>query len=183
MSYQEALDAHRATFVSIEQLGPEIEAAASLIASTLRTGGKVMVCGNGGSAADAQHFAAELVGRFQIERKALAAVSLTADTAALTAIANDYGYAEVFRRQVAGIGKTGDCLIGISTSGNSENVLFAMHAASKLGIYRIGLLGRDGGKIAEQCNMAITVPAYSTARIQEAHGFILHYICERIDHA
>jgi D-sedoheptulose 7-phosphate isomerase len=181
MSYQDALDAHRATFVGIEQLGPQIDAAASLIASTLRRGGKVMVCGNGGSAADAQHFAAELVGRFQVERQALAAISLTADTAALTAIANDYGFGHVFRRQVQGIGREGDCLIGISTSGNSENVLLAMAFARASCIGTIGLLGRDGGNIAPHCDQAIIVPAHNTARIQEAHGFILHYLCERID--
>lgn len=149
--------------------------------STLSRKNKLMICGNGGSAADAQHMAAELVGRFQKERKGLAAIALNTDTSILTAWANDYDYGSVFKRQIEALGQEGDVLIGISTSGNSKNVLQAFEYAQKHGIVTIGLLGRDGGSIKELADIAIVVPKQCTARVQEAHITIIHIICELIE--
>lgn len=151
----------------------------------LRTGGKVMACGNGGSAADAQHFVAELIGRFERERQELAAIALTTDTSILTAIGNDYGYDEVFSKQVRGLGKKDDILIGISTSGNSKNVVMAIVAAKKLGIKIIALTGNGGGKIAtllDEHDVHLCVPSTRTARIQETHLVLLHSLCDGVDH-
>jgi D-sedoheptulose 7-phosphate isomerase len=147
----------------------------------LRAGGKILLCGNGGSASDSQHIAAELVGRFVADRTPLPAIALSTDTSALTAIANDYGYREVFARQVQALGRAGDCLIGISTSGNSDNVLAAVRTAKALGIRTIGLTGRGGGALAQECEIALVVPSDVTARIQEAHIFIGHILCEQIE--
>jgi D-sedoheptulose 7-phosphate isomerase len=151
----------------------------------LRAGGKVMACGNGGSAADAQHFAAELIGRFERERPELAAIALTTDTSILTAIGNDYGYDEVFSKQVRGLGKKDDLLIGISTSGNSKNVVMAIEAAKKLGIKIIALTGNGGGKIAtllDEHDIHLCAPSTRTARIQETHLVLLHALCDGVDH-
>jgi D-sedoheptulose 7-phosphate isomerase len=151
----------------------------------LRSGGKVMACGNGGSAADAQHFAAELIGRFERERQELAAIALTTDTSILTAVGNDYSYDEVFSKQVRGLGKKGDVLIGISTSGNSKNVVKAIEAAKKIGIKIIALTGNGGGKIAnllDANDIHLCVPSNRTARIQEAHLVLLHGLCDGVDH-
>lgn len=137
--------------------------------------GKILIAGNGGSAADAQHFAAELVGRFQVNRRALPCIALSTDTSNLTAIGNDFGFDEVFARQVEALGHSGDAFIGISTSGNSENIIAAVREAKKQGMATIGLLGRDGGKLAGLVDHAVIVPHDVTARIQEAHIFILHY--------
>lgn len=145
------------------------------LAAAIGRGRKILICGNGGSAADAQHFAAELVGRFELERSAWPAIALTTDTSILTAIGNDYGFAEVFARQVRGVGQPGDVLIGISTSGNSENVIQAVAAAKEVGMQAIGLLGQDGGELQSQTDHAIVVRDPQTARIQEAHILILHY--------
>jgi len=158
-----------------------IESAAKAILSSLTNGGKVLVFGNGGSAADSQHFAAELVGRFKKERAPLAAIALTVNTSTLTAIANDYGYDVVFARQVEALGKKGDIAIGLSTSGNSKNVIEAFRKARDLGMATVGLLGRDGGKIKDECDIAIIVPSDDTPRIQEAHITIIHILCELID--
>ena len=140
-----------------------------------------MLCGNGGSAADSQHLAAEFTGRFIKDRPPIAAVALSTDTSALTCIANDYSFNEIFARQVQDLGKAGDCLIAISTSGNSGNVLAAVAAAKSLGISTIGLLGRDGGKLKAQCDIAIVVPSQVTARIQEAHILIGHSLCGAVE--
>lgn len=151
----------------------------------LRAGGKVMACGNGGSAADAQHFAAELIGRFERERAELAAIALTTDTSILTAVANDYSYDEVFSKQVRGLGKPGDILLGISTSGNSKNVVKAIEAAKKNGIKVIALTGNGGGKIADlldQEDIHLCAPSNRTARIQETHLVLLHGLCDGVDH-
>lgn len=151
----------------------------------LRAGGKVMVCGNGGSAADAQHFAAELIGRFERERQELAAIALTTDTSILTAVGNDYSYDEIFSKQVRGLGKPGDILLGISTSGNSKNVVKAIEAAKKLGIKIIALTGNGGGKIAElldKDDIHLCAPSTRTARIQETHLVLLHALCDGVDH-
>jgi len=152
--------------------------------AALSAGGKILACGNGGSAADAQHFAAELVNRFEIERPPLAAVALTTDTSTLTSIANDYDYVQVFEKQVRAIGRQGDVLLAISTSGNSPNVVAAIGAAHQLGIVVVALTGRGGGKMAAALNAAdvnICVPHDRTVRIQEVHLLALHCICDGID--
>ena len=152
--------------------------------AALSAGGKILACGNGGSAADAQHFAAELVNRFEIERPPLAAVALTTDTSTLTSIANDYDYVQVFEKQVRAIGRQGDVLLAISTSGNSPNVVAAIGAAHQLGIGVVALTGRGGGKMAAALNAAdvnICVPHDRTVRIQEVHLLALHCICDGID--
>jgi D-sedoheptulose 7-phosphate isomerase len=155
------------------------------IVECLRSGGKVMACGNGGSAADAQHFAAELVGRFERERQELAAIALTTDTSILTAIGNDYGYDDIFSKQVRGLGKKDDILLGISTSGNSKNVIKAIEAAKKIGMKVIAFTGNGGGKIAElldQNDIHLCAPSNRTARIQETHLVLLHALCDGVDH-
>ncbi len=152
-----------------------------LIAKRLNMGNKVLICGNGGSAADAQHFAAEIVGRFEKERKGYPAIALTTDTSALTAIGNDYGFEHIFSRQVEALGKKGDILIGISTSGNSQNVIKAVEVAKGIGIFTVGFLGKDGGKLKEIVDTAFIVNHQKTARIQEVHLTLEHAICNIID--
>jgi D-sedoheptulose 7-phosphate isomerase len=169
-----------------EKILPE-QIARGIVAMTdcLRAGGKVMACGNGGSAADAQHFAAELIGRFERERQELAAIALTTDTSILTAVGNDYSYDEIFSKQVRGLGKKGDILIGISTSGNSKNVVSAIEAAKKMGIQIIALTGNGGGKIASLLDVDdihLCAPSTRTARIQETHLVLLHALCDGVDH-
>ena len=169
-----------------EKILPQ-EVAHGVVAMTdcLRTGGKVMACGNGGSAADAQHFAAELIGLFERERQELAAIALTTDTSILTAVGNDYSYDEIFSKQVRGLGKKGDILIGISTSGNSKNVVKAIEAAKKMGIKIIALTGNGGGKIAsllDADDIHLCAPSTRTARIQETHLVLLHALCDGVDH-
>ena len=163
--------------------GP-IARASALLAETLKRGGKVLACGNGGSAADAQHFAAELINRFEIERAPLAAVALTTDTSTLTSIANDYAYQQVFSKPLRAFGKRGDALLGISTSGNSGNVIDAIHAAHELGIRVIALTGNGGGKMAglmREDDVHLCVPHKTTARIQEVHLLCIHCLCDGID--
>jgi D-sedoheptulose 7-phosphate isomerase len=150
--------------------------------ATIRNGGKIMFFGNGGSASDAQHFAAELVGRFLEHREPYAAVALTADAAVLTCIGNDYAFDDVFARQVAGLGRAGDLLVAISTSGESENVVRAARQARHGGLRVLGLTGRTGGRLAAECDVAIVVPSASTARIQEAHILVIHTLCELVEH-
>jgi D-sedoheptulose 7-phosphate isomerase len=155
--------------------------AASLIGGCLRNGGKLLFFGNGGSAADAQHLAAEFVGRFVSERAALAAISLTTDSSILTAVGNDYGFDRVFARQVQALGRPGDVVVAISTSGNSPNVLEAVKEAKKHGLNGIGLTGKDGGALAREARVTITVDSDSTARIQECHIAIGHIFCELVE--
>jgi D-sedoheptulose 7-phosphate isomerase len=149
--------------------------------ASLGNGGKILVCGNGGSASDAQHFAAELVGRFMRERRALASIALTTDTSILTALANDYAFDRVFARQVEALGRPGDVVLGISTSGQSANVLAAFAAARALGLAVVALTGRDGGEVGRSADIHINVPSPSTARVQEVHRTLLHAICELIE--
>jgi len=156
-------------------------AAAEAMLTSIRGGGKVLVCGNGGSASDAQHFAAELVGRFQINRPAMASLALTTDTSILTAIANDFSYDEVFSRQVEALGAPGDVLLGISTSGASPSVLAAFALAKARGIVTVALTGRDGGAIGAAADIHVNVPAVSTARVQEVHRTLMHAICELVE--
>ena len=169
-----------------EKILPE-KVARGIVVMTecLRAGGKVMACGNGGSAADAQHFSAELIGRFERERQELAAIALTTDTSILTAVGNDYSYDEIFSKQVRGLGKKGDILLAISTSGNSKNVVRAIEAAKKMGIKIIALTGNGGGKIAtllDEHDIHLCAPSTRTARIQETHLVLMHAICDGVDH-
>jgi D-sedoheptulose 7-phosphate isomerase len=169
---------------SAQLLAVPIARAAARMVESLRAGGKILACGNGGSAADAQHFAAELVNRFEIDRPPLAAVALTTDSSALTSIANDFRYEEVFAKQLRAIGRSGDILLAISTSGNSASVLEAVAAAHALGIRVIALTGARGGKLAEwigEEDVHVCVPHASTARIQEVHLLALHCLCDAID--
>lgn len=172
---------HQAVIASLPSLAPSITQAVDLIAESLSTGGKLMLCGNGGSAADSQHLAAEFTGRFSQDRRPLAALALSTDTSALTCIGNDYSFADVFVRQLQALGRDGDCLLAISTSGNSDNVIRAVQAANSAGIHSIGLLGRDGGKLATICTCSIVVPSPVTARIQEAHILIGHTLCGAVE--
>lgn len=158
-----------------------VEAFSEILNKIFTEGGKVLICGNGGSAADSQHFASELTGRFKKERKALPAIALTTDTSALTSMSNDYGFEHVFRRQVEALGKKGDILILISTSGNSPNQILAAQTAKQMGLNTLALLGKNGGKLKDICDKAIIVHSNNTPRIQEMHIFIIHMICEIID--
>ncbi|MFA6312874.1 MAG: phosphoheptose isomerase [Sterolibacterium sp.] len=172
----------------VEVLAAPIAQAIELMVQSLLGNGKIMSCGNGGSAADAQHFAAELVNRFEMERPPLAAIALTTDSSTLTSIANDYRYDEVFSKQVRALGQAKDVLLAISTSGNSANVIEAIHAAHEREVNVVALTGRDGGKIAEvlgEGDVHLCVPEYATtrtARIQEVHLLVLHCLCDGIDH-
>lgn len=181
--FERSLAEHQDVFQSIGRLGDAIGDAIALAADSLRAGGKILLCGNGGSAADSQHIAAELVGRFVTERAPLAAFALTTDSSILTAVANDYAYDQIFARQVRACGRPGDCLIGISTSGNSGNVLEAFRVAKPLRLATIALIGSDGGRLKGLADVEIIVPSNTTARIQEAHEFIGHSLCEGIEHA
>lgn len=174
---------HAALFQRLPELSEAIERAGRMIATALTSDRKLMLCGNGGSAADSQHLAAEFTGRFITDRKPLAALALSTDSSALTCIANDYSFDDVFYRQVVGLGRSGDCLLGISTSGNSRNVIRAAEAARAAGIHVIGLLGRDGGRLLDLCDIPILVPSATTARIQEAHIFIGHTLCAMVERA
>ena len=165
-----------------ERCGEAILAAAALIAGSMERGGKLMLCGNGGSAADSQHIAAELVGRMSVgDRTALPALALTTDTSALTALGNDFGYGMVFRRQVEALARPGDVLLGISTSGRSQNVLQAVDAATRLAVSTVALTGENGSPLAEAVEVAIRVPSSNTQRIQEAHLVIGHVICHLVE--
>ena len=175
------LDEHLQLMQVLGTLDAQVLAAGRRLAQVLGAGGKIMFCGNGGSAADCQHLASELTGRFIKDRRPLAGLALTTDSSALTCIGNDYSFDDVFARQVQGLGRTGDALIGISTSGNSANVLRAVEAAQAMGIYTLGLLGRDGGKLGALCDDSIVVPHGVTARIQEAHLLIGHTLCGLIE--
>ena len=158
-----------------------IESAAKAMIVSIKKGGKVLAFGNGGSAADGQHFVAELVGRFKKERKGLAAIALSVNTSTLTAIANDYGYEAVFSRQVEALGKKGDIAVGLSTSGNSKNVVAALKKAKSMGLKTIGLTGATGGTMKDICDILITPASKNTPRIQESHILIGHIICELVE--
>ena len=168
---------------TLEYIAAPLEIAANLCIDTLKNGGKILIFGNGGSAADAQHIAAELVGRYKVERMGLPAIALTTDTSALTSIGNDYGYARVFDRQVEALANKGDMVIGISTGGSSGNVISALKLAKGMGCKTIGFSGRDGGEMNDVCNVNLVIPAEDTPRIQEMHIVIGHTICHLIDQA
>lgn len=159
----------------------KINQIADVCIATFKKGGKVLLCGNGGSASDAQHIAAELSGRFQFDRPPLYAEALHVNTSFVTAVGNDYGFDEIYSRMVEAAGKSGDVLIGISTSGNSENVIKAVEKANEIGMYTFGFSGQGGGLLEENCNINIQVPSKNTARVQETHILIGHIICEIIE--
>ena len=177
-------DSAELKLAAADVMAPHIARAAALITDCLLADGKVLACGNGGSAADAQHFAAEMVGRFERERPELPAISLSTDTSILTAIANDYDYAQVFAKQVRALGDAGDVLLAISTSGNSANVVAAVDAAHERGLRIVALTGKGGGRIGELVNaedVHLCVPHDVTARIQEVHLLTIHCLCDAID--
>jgi D-sedoheptulose 7-phosphate isomerase len=177
-----SLNEHREVFSDLlKETLPSIVRCGELISEAVLSGNKALLCGNGGSAADAQHIAAEFVGRYEDERRAFPAIALTVDTSALTAISNDYGYEKVFARQVEALAGPNDVLIAISTSGNSPNVLSAVMLANKIGCKTIGLTGANGKKLAGLCHAAVLAPSTRTSRIQEVHGAIGHIWCEMVD--
>ena len=172
------LENHFKVVQDMRKIMPEVASAGLRVRTALEKGRKILICGNGGSAADSQHMAAEFVGRFVKERQSLPALALTVDTSLLTAVGNDYGFDCVFSRQVEGLGQEGDVLIAISTSGNSANVVKAIKTAKEKGIYVIALTGENGGILAKESDLCLAVPSQVTARIQEMHIMIIHMICE-----
>jgi len=171
------------TFQSLAAIRPQIDRTGQMILSTLHAGKKLLLCGNGGSAAEAQHFATELVGRYGKSRRALPAIALTADGSLLTCIANDYGYDEVFARQLTALAQPGDLLVVLTSSGNSANVIAALTAAKKLGLDTVAFLGRGGGKAKGLATCELIIPGASGSAAQEAHLFLIHHFCELIDAA
>lgn len=178
---KEEIIQHIELFKNIINIEHKIQDTAQILSNALLKRNKILIAGNGGSAADAQHFAAELVGRFQIARQALPCLALTTDTSALTAISNDFSFHDIFVRQIEAFAQRGDVFIGISTSGNSENIIKAVEEAKKHHVLTIALLGKDGGKLASIADHPIIVPHKVTARVQEAHIFILHYFANYIE--
>ncbi len=168
---------------SLQLLETKIDQVARVAISTLQNGNKILLCGNGGSAADAQHIASELTGRFHLRRRALPAIALTTDSSALTSIGNDFGYEKLFSRQLEALGSSGDLLIVLSTSGESENIVQVLKTAGRMGIRTAGLGGKEGGRMAPLCDIALIVPSMATPRIQEVHILIGHIICQLIDEA
>lgn len=183
MHFDDSLAATVGALQALSGLRPIIDRAGDVILGTLRGGHKLLTCGNGGSAAEAAHFSTELVGRFARQRRSLPALSLVADGALLSCIANDFGPDEVFARQVAGLGQPGDLVVAISSSGNSPNIVAALHAARRGGLSTLALLGRGGGRAAGLAELEIIVPGDSGAAAQEAHLFLIHHFCARIDEA
>jgi D-sedoheptulose 7-phosphate isomerase len=178
---QSAVAEHNDAVASVVAMEQALHQAVTLIRDTFSAGRRLFICGNGGSAADAQHFAAELTGRFEKERRGYPAVALTTDTSALTSIGNDYGFDHIFARQLQALAAADDVLVAITTSGNSPNIVSAVEVARAMGVRTIGLLGRDGGRCAELVDIPLIVQAPRTARIQEAHVLILHLLCEGLD--
>jgi D-sedoheptulose 7-phosphate isomerase len=179
--FELTLNEHISCMNKLTDIKNHIINAGEMLIKSLKDGNRILICGNGGSAADSQHFAAEIVGRFEKERSAWPAIALTTDTSIITAIANDYSYDNIFSRQVEGLGKSGDTIIGISTSGNSKNVILAIDKAKAMKMRSIVLLGNDGGDLNTRADIAVTVSSPVTARIQEAHIFILHFWAKMIE--
>lgn len=181
MTFEESLAESVRTFQGLTALRPEIARAGDLILATLKRGGKLLICGNGGSAAEAAHFSTELVGRYARNRRSLPAVALSADGSLLSCIGNDYGYEQAFARQIEGLGRPGDLVVVLTSSGNSANILAALAAARQAGLESLALLGRDGGKARGLATCELVMPGQSGAAAQEAHLFLIHHFCERID--
>jgi len=172
---------HQALCQDLQGLEKDVHRAIDLMATSVRQGGKIMLCGNGGSASDSQHIAAEFIGRFTRDRDPIPALALTTDTSVLTCVANDYAFDQIFARQVQGLGRQGDVLVAISTSGQSANVIQAVSMAKSMDILVVGLLGRDGGALASLCHVPLIVPHSQTARIQEMHILIGHIFCHGVE--
>ena len=181
-SFIEQLDEHIYVMNLIRELEPQLERVGARWTSSLKEGRKVLLMGNGGSAADSQHIAAELVGRYMTERKGLAAIALTTDTSIITAVGNDYGYEAIFTRQIEALATEGDVVVGYSTSGNSQNICLAMELARQKGCYTVGLTGKLGGDLSSIVDECLCIPSDSTPRIQEAHAFVGHMLCSIVDH-
>ena len=176
-----AIADHQAMFAKLADLIPQISLVAEELKACIKRGGKILLMGNGGSAADSQHIAAEIVGRFKKERRGLAAIALTTDTSIITSVGNDYGYDYIFARQIEALCRPEDVVIGITTSGNSKNVVAAIEEANKLGATTIGLTGGTGGKMSELCKYNLVMPSSETARVQEAHIFVGHSLCDLLE--
>lgn len=183
MNILKAIDEHIAIMEELKKRENEIKRFGEILVETLKKGNKVLIMGNGGSAADSQHIAAEIVGRYKKERKGLPAIALSTDTSIITAVGNDYSYDFIFKRQIEALAVKGDLVIGISTSGNSKNVIEAIKEAQKNGCFTIGLLGKDGGLLKSLVDFDITISTNNTPRVQETHTFIYHTICEILDEA
>lgn len=179
--FDTCLAQHRLAIDCVQALAPKINEAIALLRRTFESGHRVFACGNGGSAADAQHFASELTGRYEFDRRPYPAVALTTDSSALTAIGNDYGFEHLFTRQLQALAQPGDLLLAISTSGNSRNVIHTVDYARAHGIRTVALLGRDGGQLAARVDLPLVVSAQRTPRVQEAHILILHLLCEAFE--
>lgn len=181
MSFIKEIESAIKTLESSKAMEKDVMQASGIINNAIKNGNKIIIFGNGGSAADAQHFAAELSGRYKKERKGLAGIAISTDTSALSAIGNDYGFEFVFSRQVEAIAKSGDVLFGISTSGNSKNVINAFKKGDEIGCINIGLSGKNGGEMNNSCKINLVVPSNDTPRIQEAHILIIHFLCDLLD--
>lgn len=178
---QSELQAHTDMYAQLHSIFPQMIAVANELRATLKRGGKILIMGNGGSAADSQHIAAEIVGRYKKERRGMAAIALTTDTSILTSVGNDYGYDYIFARQIEGLCRPEDAVIGITTSGNSKNVVNAIIEANAIGATTIGLTGGTGGKLLELCKFNLVMPSSDTPRIQEAHIFVGHSLCGMLE--
>src|SRR5215207_10295231 len=183
MTFDAALTETVRTFQALTTIRPAIDRAGQMILATLRLGGKLLICGNGGSAAEAAHFATELVGRYAKTRRSLPAIALSSDGSLLSCIGNDFGFEHVFSRQVAGLAQRGDLLVVLTSSGNSANIIAALHEARKVGIESVAFLGRGGGKAKGLATCDLMVPGQSGPATQEAHLFLIHHFCELIDEA
>jgi D-sedoheptulose 7-phosphate isomerase len=181
MSFEKSLARTVKTLESLAEIKPAVEAAADLVAATLRRGGKLLIFGNGGSSAEASHFATELVGRFDANRRSLPAIALSSDGALITCIGNDYGFDQVFARQIAGLAKPGDLVVALTSSGKSANIVAALKEAARLGLESLAFLGRDGGAAKGLATCELHIPGGHGGSAQESHLFLIHYFCERID--
>ena len=183
MTFDASLAATLSTFQALTTIRPAIDRAGQMILATLRREGRLLICGNGGSAAEAAHFATELVGRYAKTRRSLPAIALSSDGSLVTCIGNDFGYEQVFARQVTGLARSGDLVVVLTSSGNSGNIIAALHETKKLGLESIAFLGRGGGKAAGLATCDLIIPGQSGAAAQEAHLFLIHHFCELIDDA
>lgn len=183
MSFESSLSETVRTFQALSTIRAEIDRAGDLMLATLRRGGKLLICGNGGSAAEAAHLATELVGRYAKTRRSLPAIALSSDGSLITCIGNDFGYEQVFARQIAGLAQPGDLVVVLTSSGNSPNIIAALQEAKKLGLESVSFLGRGGGKAKGLATCDLIIPGQSGAAAQESHLFLIHHFCDRIDEA